>query len=484
VNVITSTTVRRVTGPPAALAFVCVFHAIAPLIWVGSNLSYEWDETVYISQVSLHAPAGLFTAPRARGLTILLAPLTELTSSTAALRWYLAVLSAVGLYLAFLPWLRLWPGYMVPIAAALFSTLWTSIFYGFEAMPNLYVAIGAVASVGYFLRIRHEPHRPVHLVWLTFWLAFTALMRPYDSLYLVAALLVGAATMHGASLRRRGMVSAVLIAAVALGWSEWIVEAFVSYGGLAQRLQAASAENTAGLHMALGLEARALAGPTLCRPCTQPVVWPATAWWFAVPPLVALGAAAAVSRRQAALAVVPTCAGLALLAEYTVTISYAAPRFLLPVYALASIPAAQGLDWVAGFLTRWWWRTLWLTAVAAMLAVQLVSQLAVLDRYVIPVQRTSRLQYISVAQAVREQGLGQPCVLVGYTAAPIAFSAGCTDVPAITDARQLKEAAHRSDVGVLTTRRVARAFYSGWPSYRLRAAHLRHRWYLYVHLRT
>ena len=120
---------------------------------------------------------------------------------------------------------------MAPIAAALFSTLWTSIFYGFEAMPNLYVAIGAVASVGYFLRIRHEPQRPVHLVWLTFWLAFTALMRPYDSLYLVAALLVGAATMRGVSLRRRGMVSAVLIAAVAVGWSEWIVEAFVSYGG-------------------------------------------------------------------------------------------------------------------------------------------------------------------------------------------------------------------------------------------------------------
>ena len=71
--------------------------------------------------------------------------------------------------------------------------------------------------------------------------------------------------MRGVSLRRRGMVSAVLIAAVAVGWSEWIVEAFVSYGGLARRLQAASAENTAGLHMALGLEARALAGPTLCR---------------------------------------------------------------------------------------------------------------------------------------------------------------------------------------------------------------------------
>jgi hypothetical protein len=139
--------------------------------------------------------------------------------------------------------------------------------------------------------------------------------------------------------------------------------------------------------MALGLEARALAGPTLCRPCTQPVAWSATAWWFAVPPLVALGIAVAVSRRQATLAVMPTCAGPALFAEYTVTISYAAPRFLLPAYALASIPAAQALLWGAGFVARWWWRMLWLTAVAAMLAVQLVSQVAMLDRYVVPEQR-------------------------------------------------------------------------------------------------
>jgi hypothetical protein len=349
-------------------------------------------------------------------------------------------------------------------------------------MPNLYIAIGAVASVGYFLRIRQEPQRPVYLVWLILWLAFTALMRPYDSLYLVAALLVSAATMRGMSLRRRGLVSAVLIAAVAMGWSEWIAEAFVSYGGLVRRLQAASAENTGGLHMALGLEARALAGPTLCRPCTQPVVWPATAWWFAVPPLVALGIGAAVSRRQTALAVVPTCAGLALLAEYTVTISYSAPRFLLPTYALASIPAAQGLLWVADFLARSRWRTLWLTAVAAGLALQLTSQVAILDRYVVPAQRAIRLQYVSVAQAVREQGLQPPCVLVGHTAGPIAFGAGCTDVPTITQARQLMKAARTSDVGVLTTRPVVGAYYSGWPSYRLRAAHLQHQWYLYVHL--
>src|SRR5689334_3916660 len=199
--------------------------------------------------------------------------------------------------------------------------------------------------------------------------------------------------------------------------------------------------------MALGLEA-GTGRPTLCRPCTQPVARSATAWRFAVPPLVALGIAVAVSRRQATLAVMPTYAGLALLAEYTVTISYAAPRFLLPTYALASIPAAQGLLWGVGLLARPWWRTIWLTAAAAMLAVQLVSQVAILDGYVVPAQRAIRLQYISVAQAVREQGLQPPCVVVGHTAGPIAFSAGCTDVPTITDATQLMKAARTSDVGV------------------------------------
>ena len=50
-------------------------------------------------------------------------------------------------------------------------------------------------------------------------------------------------------------------------------------------------------------------------------------------------------------------------------------------------PATQGLLWGAGFVARWWCRTLWLTAVAAMLAVQLGSQVAMLDRYVVPEQR-------------------------------------------------------------------------------------------------
>jgi hypothetical protein len=54
---------------------------------------------------------------------------------------------------------------------------------------------------------------------------------------------------------------------------------------------------------------------------------------------------------------------------------------LLPTYALASIPAAQGLLWVAGFLARSW-RMLWLTTVAGMLAVQLVSQVVILERNV------------------------------------------------------------------------------------------------------
>jgi hypothetical protein len=55
--------------------------------------------------------------------------------------------------------------------------------------------------------------------------------------------------------------------------------------------------------------------------------------------------------------------------------------------------------------------------------------------------RDIRLQYVSVAQAGREQGLRPPRVVVGHTAAPIAFTRACTDVPTINQVPQLMKAA-------------------------------------------
>ncbi|HET6909779.1 MAG TPA: hypothetical protein VFH54_10610 [Mycobacteriales bacterium] len=474
---------RKSPQPRFWLGLVCAVHALAALLLIGPHFWYEWDETVYISQVSRQAPAGLFTAPRARGLTFLVAPVTELTTSTVALRIYLAVLSSVLMYAAFRPWLRLRSGAAVPLAAALFTTLWTSIYYGFEAMPNFYVAVGAVATVAYFLlTVQGEADRR-HLWLLVGWVTFVALMRPSDAAYLIAPLVVIALLHRSAARRQRAFVVVALFAGAALGSAEWAIEAYTSYGGLLHRLHSASAENDSGLHMSLGLEARAAGGPTLCRPCTRAIAPAAFAWWFLVPPLAAIGLVTLRRQRQALVGWAPALAALSLLAEYLVTIDYAAPRFLIPTYALAALPVAEG----ALALVRM--RSLWTPRVAVptlvgLLLVHTAVQLAILEQSIVRVQTQARLQYLTVAASLRAAQVARPCDIVGYYAAPIAFAVGCTDTPTISHRTAVERLVNRPgyEVIVLTTAPAASdTFYAGWQRVTVHGPHLRHAWFAYVH---
>ena len=43
---------------------------------------------------------------------------------------------------------------VLALAGALFASLWVTVFYGPQAMPNYWVAVGALACVGCFLRVR------------------------------------------------------------------------------------------------------------------------------------------------------------------------------------------------------------------------------------------------------------------------------------------------------------------------------------------
>jgi len=130
------------------------------------------------------------------------------------------------------------------------------------------------------------------------------------------------------------------------GWwrrAEWVVEAYLRFGGIGSRLHAAAAEQGGfGLHFALVDELRALNGPTLCRPCTIGVRTPELdLWWLVLPVLVA-----SASWRPGGRATHQRTAGgrvrLCLAAQYLFMIDYAAPRFLLPAYALLSIPVPTG----------------------------------------------------------------------------------------------------------------------------------------------
>ncbi|GGT94796.1 hypothetical protein [Streptomyces lateritius] len=408
--------------PLPLLAGVGAAFALVHLALVAPGLGLGWDETVYVSQVSPQAPAAFFSAPRARGITYLVAPVAALTTSTSALRVYMAVLAGCGLFLALWMWRRLLPAPVLAIAGALFASLWVTMFYASQAMPNLWVAYGAVAAVGCFLRAARDPGDGRALIVMGAGVAFAALMRPSDAVWLALALVVAALVMPRT--RGRGLLVLVAVAGVAVGCAEWVIEAYVHYGGLAARLRRASEiQGHLGWYFAVDDHVRALGGRALCRPCNVPWRYPVSAlWFFALPLLVAGGVVSAVRARNRTPILLATAVGVVLAAPYLLTVGYAAPRFLLPAYALMALPVAQCLLWACLAPLRWR-RTaagLVILAVVAHLAIQYVLVVGVANRV-----RRDAVDLTRIAAELRAQGVRPPCVISGEEAIRIAFRTGC-----------------------------------------------------------
>ncbi|MET7953688.1 hypothetical protein QBW33_28920 [Streptomyces sp. B21-104] len=162
--------VRWTAGPLPWLTAVALLFAAVQLAFVVPGSGLSWDETVYVSQVGGNAPAAYFSAPRARGISYLVAPVAALTTSTTAVRTYLALLSAAALFGALRIWRTVLPTPVLAGAGALFAALWPTLFYGPAAMPNLWCALGSLAATGWTVRIlravppgprrRPEPPRP------------------------------------------------------------------------------------------------------------------------------------------------------------------------------------------------------------------------------------------------------------------------------------------------------------------------------------
>ncbi|MCT9006714.1 hypothetical protein [Streptomyces rhizosphaerihabitans] len=413
----------RRPGGLGPLALVAAAFTLAQLILVHPGMGLGWDETVYVSQVSPHAPAAFFSAPRARGVPLLVAPIATWSSSTTLLRVYLALLSGLGLFFALRVWRGLFPVRVLAVAGALFATLWVTLFYGPQAMPNYWVAIGALACVGCFLRARAGGRDRAALWGIGLSAALMAWMRPPDAVWVTLPLLVLAVAVPR---WRRARPLLALVAGLLAGAAEWIIEAYVSYGGLGQRLSAGSRiQGGLGWNIAVGDQMRSLGGRVLCRPCTvgmpNPVV---TAWWFVLPLIAVLGLVIAVRARRTAptllLLVCATTAGI----PYLFMIGYAAPRFLLPLYALVAIPVADALVHLVTLPGRRW-RPVTVTLVAVGLAGHLAVQFAVLQA---TVRRTtdSHHGWAVTAAELHRLGVRPPCALTGHQTVPIAFYAGCS----------------------------------------------------------
>ncbi|MBY8879055.1 hypothetical protein [Actinacidiphila acidipaludis] len=497
---------------PWPVAAVCAVFVAAQLALTVRGSGLGWDETVYTSQVSGHVPAAFFSAPRARGVTFLAAPVAALTASTAVLRLWMALLSGAGLFAAFWPWRRLLPPRVLALAAGLFAGLWITLFYGPQVMPNLWSAYGALGATGCLMgfatrgrapgpgRVAGERRWPgggvrgsgpeteygdaesgreapgpaagepglggpargaaaeaagpgflpgvpgavpgtghpgrvaaglgfgglgraagFALAGLAAGVAVAGLMRPPDAVWLAAGLGCAAAVLARGW---RVPVFAALAAGLVLGCAEWVVEAYASYGGLSERLHRASAiQGGLGWHVAFGDQLRALDGRTLCRPCDVPWRHRVTAaWWLLLPFAAAAGAAVAPRGRRAAV-VVPAVTAVFVAAPYLLTVGYAAPRFLLPAYALLALPVAECLRWLV-MAPGGRWRPLPTALVALALCGHLAVQLGVLHG----VTRNNRVlsgKYAAVAARLHSHGVRPPCVLSGDNAVPIAYYSGC-----------------------------------------------------------
>ncbi|PZG19234.1 hypothetical protein [Nonomuraea aridisoli] len=373
------------------------------------RIGLGWDESVYLSQVARGVPAAEYTAPRARGVQLLAAPIAVLTPSVTAIRVYLSLLSGLALFLAYLPWLRLRTGVVAPLAAALFAGLWLSLLYANAAMPNMWVAYSGVAGVGLACLAETRPQPRAATAGVVAAFALASLLRPMDATWLALPLLA-----YGIA-RRRPRPLLATAAGLAIGWGEWLAEALWTFGGPLARLHAAGAENATGLHFSLPDHLRALNGPLLCRFGTDCGGVPLTqaAWFAAVPVLAALGVAAA--RRRAVVAAL--ACGLSLAVSYLFTVGYAAPRFLLPAYALLALPVAAGV-------TRLCRRR----AGAVLAFIGLLGYFAVQVRTLVVEGGdvyAARAAAPAVAARLKRAGMRPPCFLYGRDALQIGYLTGC-----------------------------------------------------------
>ena len=417
--------------PIVLLALVALVHGSAPLILMGSRWGFGIDETVYLSQINAHVPASLFSAPRARGTTLVAAPVTLLTSSVSAVRIWLAMLSAACLFLAYRPWLRARPGYVAPIAAALFSTIWSAAYYAFGAMPNEWVAFALVAASGYtLLFLRQGRHR--QLIWIGSAMAITALFRPSDAGFAALGLIVAGVLIESPVRLRVYAVSAVVLGVV-LGTAEWVIEAWIRFGGITARIHGAQADQGGGGLRFSGLaQARTLAGPLLCRGnCTAHASIVFWFWWFAGGALIVIALVFARRRLRRGDELLPFVVGLATAAQYILTVSYSAPRFLIPTYALLALPCAAGLAGLRRRVPAGRPRVLLASALAFSLAVHVAIQADVIVRHLMP--PIARYDYKVSADAASLHALGVrgPCIVLGQPTwnAALAYSARCTNEP-------------------------------------------------------
>ena len=396
-----------------ALIIVGAGVLVAQLALIEADRPPGWDESIYLSQVTPEMDAMLLRAFRARGITYLVAPITLLGGSVEHVRLFLMVLSSVALAATFSVTIPL-VGVAAPIAAVFLASSWLYLFNGSIVLPNLWAAIlGLSAAVLTARRVEGGGTRSTVLAAIS--LGVMALLRPTEATVVFAAIALSLLLWRKAS---RGLIVPLSVALI-LGVLPWLVEMSVRFGGTLRALEVAHTEHhlsvaDAGANLVAYLAATD-GGASMDVPISGAL------WWAAL--IVLSVVAIRRSSRSRRTVVILCCTGAVILAvEYVAFVTAVAPRFLLPAYAFAVIPAAVGLVSLlrSGTSARYG------GALIALLTIPwMVWQIRVADR-VADRQHGSVLMFWEVGLGLREMADGQPCAFMSPHGWPaIEFAAGC-----------------------------------------------------------
>ena len=400
-------------------ALVSVLFFLAELLPALLRLPLGADEITYIARSSAHA-SGVFLPPvHGHGVGLLAAPVTLITTSLTVLRVWMALLSGVALFLSLLCWRGLRPAWVLALAGFIFGSLAITQLSGVQVYPDLWGGFGALAITGLLLQaVAHRVRPGVVLPAIAFVAFVIVMMRPQNIVFVLAPTFLAPIVVR--DWRQPRLLVAMIIGA-ALGVIEWVVEAYLWFGGLTNRIHLAGQEPpTFGLHFSLLMQVRTMSGPWYCQPyqCHQFYYPYLYVWWLAFFGLVALGLVAVwrlASRRSSLLALI-TAAWIGVL--YILLVPFGAPRYFLPCWALGAIVAADGIAWL---VREPKWKTTGAVLAGVFLLAGAVSQHVVLTGQV--ANAASVRPFLGKAQRLEKLGIKPPCALVSPS---VAYYVGCT----------------------------------------------------------
>ncbi len=378
------------------------------------------DEITYIARTSVRVSGVMLPPVHGQGAGLLAAPVTAFTDSLTVIRIWMSLLSAAGLFLALFSWRGLRPMWVLAFAGLILASLAITQDSGVQVYPDWWGALGVLALTGLFLRaVSGRLRLRVVLPLIAFASLVIVLMRPQNIVFIMGPAILAAVLVPG---WRNPKVLLAMATGAALGCLEWVIGAYVWYGGLATRLHEAAQEPPPlSLYFSLVTQGKVLNGPWYCIPphgCSGWAMPGETVWWLAFLGVAVLGLWVSWRTAARASAVLAAATAVWVIALYAFLVNFGAPRYILPSLAMMAILAADAIAWL---VTEARWRKAAVAFACVFLLSGLISQRFVLQHEA--GAESSGRPFQTEAAKLRSLGVRPPCAIWSPS---IAYYVGCT----------------------------------------------------------